>query len=399
MKDVAAIEESAIWPEGSRPPRRAVVAMSGGVDSAFAAWWLVQHGVSVIGLHFKTGDFFVPAEGAPRCCSVEEARSARRVAERLGIPFYMISVKKDFREKVIMPFLEAYGQGLTPNPCLWCNPLIKWRFLLQKARELGAEAMATGHHARVIHHGTEDRLLRGVDKKKDQSYFLYGLSPQQLRSAVLPAGWFTKNQVRKLLREAGFPIYTKPESQDICFAEPGGYAATVEKYLGPRRPPEGEIVDQEGRVLGRHPGIHHFTIGQRKGLGIASAEPLYVIAIDPRFHRLVVGPWAETYRKDAVIGDLHWITDPPAETEMVRVKVRYKSPLAPCRIILRGDRARIIFEKAQRAIAPGQAAVIYRHDQVLGGGLFQPEPPAVLQTAGPSRTSDRETRPESEDRP
>lgn len=371
------MDEVNFWPDPGRRPRRVLAAMSGGVDSTFAAYWLKKAGAEVIGLHFKMGDFADPEDGVLRCCSLAEARDARRVADQLGIPFYVVSAKEAFAESVIRPFIESYAQGLTPNPCVLCNPRIKWRFLVQKARELSADAVATGHHARSFRDPATGRaiLLQGVDRKKDQSYFLFGLSREQLELAVLPAGWFVKNMARKALKEAGFKIYAKTESQDICFTGPGGYPAFVEERLAERKPPAGEIVDREGKVLGRHPGIHHFTVGQRKGLAVAGPTPLYVIGIDAERDRVIVGPWPETYFQSAVIGKLNWLADPPSPEEEVQVKVRYKSPFAISRVIVAGpETAKIVFEQPQRAIAAGQAAVIYRGPQVLGGGIFQPSP-------------------------
>lgn len=361
-------------PDPEKRPRLALVAMSGGVDSAFAAWALKGSGVEVVGVHFKMGDFGPAEGGVPRCCSLEDARDARKTADRIGIPLYVVSMVEDFHQEVIAPFVQGYARGLTPNPCILCNPRIKWRALVQKAREIGADAIATGHHCRVVQDAQGPRLLRGVYTKKDQSYFLAFLSREQLAMAVLPAGWFDKSAIRQELKRADIPIAMKPESQDVCFSGPAGYAAVIEQNLAGSIPGPGEIVDLEGRVLGRHPGVHHFTVGQRKGINVAAPQPLYVLAIDAAKARIVVGPWEECFSTEAAAKELHWLRDPPLPDETVQVKIRYKADPAPARVEMEGpDRMRIIFETPQRSITPGQAAVVYRGDEVLGGGIFQPE--------------------------
>jgi tRNA-specific 2-thiouridylase len=371
MNTFAAIDPPPFWPDPARPPRRVVVGMSGGVDSTFAAWALSRAGAEVIGIHFKMGDFGPADDGVPRCCSWEDARDARRMADLIGVPLYLVPAADVFRREVILPFARAYAAGLTPNPCIACNPAVKWRELIRKARELGADAVATGHHCRVMRDPGSDRtrLLRGRYEGKDQSYFLARLSADQLGWAVLPAGWYMKDTIRAALGEAGIPIAMKAESQDVSFTGPGGYAAAVEKYLG-AAPPPGEIVDGRGRVLGRHPGIHHFTIGQRKGLDLPGPRPHYVIAIDAAKNRVVVGEDEDLMAGGAVAGELHWLHDPPGPDEPCAVKVRYKARPAPARVAVEGPRMRIRFERLERAITPGQAAVVYRGDEVLGGGII-----------------------------
>jgi tRNA-uridine 2-sulfurtransferase len=359
------------WPDPARPPRRVVVGMSGGVDSTFAAWALAGAGAEVIGIHFKLGDFGL-GDGPPRCCSVEDARDARRMADLIGIPFYVVNAAAEFRREVIEPFLAAYTAGRTPNPCVVCNPRIKWRLLLRKARELGADAIASGHHARVLRDAATGRvnLLAGTERTKDQSYFLARLEPEQLAAAVMPAGFFAKTQIRRMLAAAGAPMADKAESQDVCFVSAGGYAERIAAELGARTPPPGPIVDRDGRVLGRHAGIHRYTVGQRRGLGLATAVPCYVLALDAADNTVVAGPAEGLYSTEARIDDLHWLGPAPAPGEACAVRVRYKSRPAVARVWVEGDAARLTFRRPQRAITPGQTAVLYHGRQVRGCGTF-----------------------------
>ena len=367
------------WPDPDRRPRRVVAAMSGGADSTFAAWLLCRAGVEVIGIHLVMGDFGEPEDGVARCCSRQDARDARRMAELLGIPFYLVAAQEEFRREVMLPFAADYARGLTPNPCVRCNPQIKWRLLLRKARELGADAVATGHYARAVR-GPDGRmrLLTGRERRKEQSYFLARLGREQLESALFPAGGFQKSTVLAALRDAGLPVADKPESQDVCFVGPGGYVAAVEALCG--RQPAGEIVDLAGRVLGRHRGLHRFTVGQRRGAGVSGREPLYVVDLDPARNRVVLGPWEAGFCREAMVQDMRWLAEPPAPAETVQVLVRYRARAVPARVEPAGPgRLRVRFEEPQRAVSPGQAAVFYRGDEVLGGGLLA----RVPREAGP----------------
>jgi len=369
---------------GADPPGRAVVAMSGGVDSTFAAWALVRAGVEIIGVHFKMGDFDSSAEGTPRCCSIKDAKDARRMAELLGIPFYVINMSDEFEKKVVDPFIRAYVEGLTPNPCIYCNPGVKWARLLELSDRLGADAVATGHLARIEKDPATGavKLLKGADRRKDQSYFLARLEREHLERAVLPAGALTKDEIRKTLLKESLPVAEKPESQDVCFVGDGEYAQFLERRLGKDAPPEGEIVDPDGKVIGRHKGIHRYTVGQRKGLSIFAPEPYYVLAIDPETNRLVAGPAGMAWTGEAEAFDLHWIGEPPRPGETVSVKVRYKSRAAACRVEMSGRQARIEFLKPTRAVAPGQAAVFYRGDEVVGCGTLARNSASLKSAAG-----------------
>jgi tRNA-uridine 2-sulfurtransferase len=358
--------------------KRVLVAMSGGVDSAYAAFSLKKSGFEVVGVHFKMGDFDKPESGPPRCCSIEDARDARTVAGILGIPFYVVSLVDVFEKQIIIPFVKAYAEGLTPNPCIRCNPLIKWKYLFKKAEELGMDAVATGHHARIERDKDSGRvkLFAGPDEKKDQSYFLSRLSVDQLEKTILPAGGILKSKIREDLNEAGIPVADKAESQDICFVGDGGHMEVVERYLKNEIPPPGNITDLDGNVLGKHKGIHHYTIGQRKGLSISAPQPLYVTEVRVQTNEVIVGKWEDCGNDDAFINNVHWTNDAPSPDEEVQVKIRYRSRKAPCKIIFKKDGVgRIIFNKPQRSVTPGQTAVFYRGDEVLGSGTFIREIP------------------------
>ncbi|MEZ0311456.1 MAG: tRNA 2-thiouridine(34) synthase MnmA [Myxococcota bacterium] len=357
---------------------RIVVAMSGGVDSSTVAGLLVEAGHEVIGLAMKTH-----AE-APKhnraCCTPDDMRDARRVADHLGIPFYVLNYAELFREVVIGPFAEAYTRGRTPNPCIECNDKVKFRPLLARAKLLGAEKLATGHYARI-----EDdtfALRRGVDPKKDQSYFLYRLDREQLGQLLFPVGGMHKDEVRAHAARLGLPVAEKRESQEICFVGDGGYAATVETIAG-RGGAAGQIVDGNGKSLGVHEGVHHFTYGQRRGLRIAASEPLYVTDIDAASGTVRVGPREQLETDSVVVEGVRWTQTPPHASEVVLVQQRYRESPKACRVEqLDAGTARLWFVDKQPRGAPGQAAVIYRDDVVLGGG-------SIAAAARPSAEPDR----------
>jgi tRNA-specific 2-thiouridylase len=345
---------------------RVVVAMSGGVDSSVAAALLVEAGCEAIGVTLHL------AGDSSRCCSLADADDARRVAERLGIPFYVANETERFRREVTEAFADAYLAGRTPLPCATCNSRFKFHHLLARARVFGASALATGHYARVARDPATGRLelRRAADAAKDQSYFLYELGPEQLTAARFPLGELTKAEVRAHARRLGLATAEKPESQEICFVPDGDYAAAVERLRPERLPGEGEIVDGEGRVLGRHGGIHRFTVGQRRGLGLASDRRLYVIRLDPARNRVVVGDADALGARGARLARASWVAGaPPRGAIRADVRVRYRHAGAPATVeALPDGGACVAFDAPVAAVAPGQSAVFYAGDAVLGGG-------------------------------
>jgi tRNA-uridine 2-sulfurtransferase len=356
--------------------RRVAVAMSGGVDSSVAAMLLHRDGRALVGISLQLHD---RGEGSPerfgRCCSPRDFLDARQVAEQLGFPFYVLNLEEEFRRAVLDDFVREYAEGRTPVPCAHCNSSVKFGDLLRRARLLGCDAVATGHYARVwIDPATgRPRLLRGLDRDKDQSYFLFGLTREQLERAIFPVGELTKTEVRSLAADAGLSVAGKPESQDICFvSEGGGYGDFLERELE-GGVLAGEIVDREGRVLGTHEGIHRFTVGQRKGLGLAGPTPWYVVEIRARERRVVVGSESDQYRSEFRVSRVNWIAgDPPARAEEATVQVRHRHAGAEALLDPAGHgELRVLLRAPQRAVTPGQAAVFYRGDEVLGGGFIE----------------------------
>jgi len=384
------------------------VAMSGGVDSSTAAALLVEErGTSgeVIGLTMQLWNQrrlprllgteespIAPGLASGRCCSLDDVYDAKRVANHLGISHYVVNYQDEFERQVVRPFVEGYLAGETPLPCALCNTQIKFEAFVNMARQVGAECIATGHYARIRRDGWSGRyrLLAGVDRSKDQSYFLFGLTQAQLARAVFPLGELTKEQVRAIARSRGLPVAEKPESQEICFVPTRSYRDFIDAYLEeqgrplPRQP--GEIVSIQGRVLGEHQGLHHYTIGQRKGLGVVAGTPLYVVALDRARNRVIVGADAELCRRRFLVRDVNWIS-PVRDGESIEayVKIRNKHLPALARVRASGtfvagnstftpdsgeavSSAEVEFYEPQRAITPGQAAVFYRGEEVLGGG-------------------------------
>ena len=350
-----------------------VVGMSGGVDSSVAAALLVEQGYQVIGITMNL------AGSDSRCRSLENADDARRVADRLGIHFQVANYKDLFREEVIEPFADAYLAGRTPIPCAVCNERFKFRRLLEEGRALGARAVATGHYARIDTDAStgERRLRRGQDSHKDQSYFLFRLGPEQLRHTLFPLGDLTKSEVREKARSLGLPTAEKPESQEVCFAPDADYARVVEEIRAGGLPGEGEIVDREGAVLGRHAGVHRFTVGQRRGLGVGGTGRLYVTEVDAERNRVVVGGLDELFCAGAEIEGVSWVSGrPPPSPARALVQVRYRHAGAHARLeILANGELRAHFDEPVRAVAPGQAAVFYDGDAVLGGGWIAGQVP------------------------
>jgi len=366
-------------PCGSHPQAaRVIVAMSGGVDSSAAAALLVRQGFEVIGITMRlwTPELACdPAEAEERyggCCGLTAVEDARKVCGRLGVPHYVLNLKEEFRRLVVEPFIEEYRRGRTPNPCIACNEHIKFHALLDRAEALGAQLIATGHHARVVHSPREPaRLLCGRDKRKDQAYFLYRFTQDQLRRVLMPVGEMTKADARAIVGDLVPRMYDKPESQDVCFVPDGDYRRFIREHGGPSAP--GEIVHVDGRVLGRHDGVEQFTLGQRKGLGLSVGRPLFVVDIDPAAARVIVGEPAHLVRRFVRVGNLSWISGHPPEGEgPYRVKLRYNS-IGGDAILDAGEPGSTVlrFGSPQRAPAPGQAAVVYDGDEVLGGGTIE----------------------------
>lgn len=358
-------------PETPEKPMKVVVAMSGGVDSSVAAGLLVEAGHEVIGLAMRTHTLAAKSNRA--CCSPEDMHDARRVADLLGIRFYVLDYEETFLEEVVRPFAAAYSQGQTPNPCVTCNDRVKFRPLLRQANLLGADRLATGHYARIEQVGDMAYLHRGRDHDKDQAYFLYRLAQEQLRQIIFPVGHMDKATVRDHAARLGLPVADKLESQEICFVGPQGYAHTVEQVAraGQGAPlPEGDFVDAEGRVLGRHGGIHRFTLGQRRGLGISGPAPLYVIDIQADSHRVVLGPKEALLGPEVLLSNTFWTAAPPAVGDQVLLQRRHRGSPEPAvvqQLDGTGGAQLRLATPAPRA-APGQAVVVFDGERVLGGG-------------------------------
>ena len=360
------------------------VAMSGGVDSSAAAAILKEQGHDLVGFTMQLWNqrrgISVDENGDPlpsRCCSLDDVYDARRVAEELGFPFYVLNLEREFERDVVQPFVRSYLDGETPIPCVSCNSRLKFASLDKLAASLGCDKVATGHYARVEFDeaAKRHRLYRGRNLQKDQSYFLWELTQDQISRAMFPLGEMSKPEVREVAREHSLAVAEKSESQEICFVPDGNYAGFIDRYLEStgsvdQKPGEGEIVDAAGAVVGHHAGIHRYTIGQRRGIGIAGAEPLYVINIDAPKNRVVVGHQDDLLGREFTAAGVNWVAfDKPDGPIHALVRVRYRhTPAAAIITPLENNRVCVNFDEPQRAITPGQATVFYRGEEVVGGG-------------------------------
>ena len=353
--------------------KKVVIGMSGGVDSSVAAYLLQEQGYEVIGIMMKLSpDNPDYEENEGGCCSISAANDARRVADVLDIPFYVMNFKDVFKKNVIDNFIDEYMEGRTPNPCIVCNRTIKFDEFLRKARALGADYIATGHYAKVEKQGERYVLKNSLDNKKDQTYALYGLTQEQLSHTLMPCGEYTKPEIRKIAERIGLEVFKKRDSQEICFIPDNDHGNYIKKYSG-REIKQGNFVDKQGKILGRHKGIVYYTIGQRKGLGIALGKPVFVNDINPLTNQVIVGDEEDIFKIGLIAKELNFIIfDTLTSNLKVTAKIRYSAkPQSATLIPMVNNRVKVIFDEKQRAITKGQSVVFYLENLVVGGGVIE----------------------------